>query len=137
MKIKCLLGVFLAVVLILNGCVQQPPRYVCTDGTIVSDSSACPKLEPEFTCQDGTKVTGYGECCSTNLITGSPNEGLLKYCKDVIGTYFERIYCDGDFHIGERYSCQSNRCIKRADRIKCVEGSTCVPYGNTVTCGHK
>ena len=74
--------------------------------------------------------------CFTALLSGE-SEALLKYCKDATGTYTERIYCDGDYHLYDHYFCQSNRCVKNTDRTKCVNGATCTPYGNTVTCVRK
>lgn len=49
MKInKILIGVLLFLILIITGCTQQT-KYVCSDGSSVSDSSLCIKKEPVTT----------------------------------------------------------------------------------------
>lgn len=43
-KIIHIIG-FVIGILILSGCGQSQPKYVCPDGTIVSDEAQCPKTE--------------------------------------------------------------------------------------------
>ncbi len=60
MKInKVILGLCLVSILILIGCAQQQTKYVCPDGTIVSDASFCPKeaSNSDSVQQDAQAVT--------------------------------------------------------------------------------
>ncbi len=43
-KIIHIIG-FVIGILILSGCVQSQTKYVCTDGTVVSNEAQCPKTE--------------------------------------------------------------------------------------------
>ena len=45
MKIQYSIILLLIAFLILSGCAQQQTKYVCPDGTTVSDASFCPKQE--------------------------------------------------------------------------------------------
>jgi hypothetical protein len=55
-----LLAILLIGIIFISGCVQQNQnRYVCSDGSIVSDSILCPR---QYTCSDGTIVTEQSKC---------------------------------------------------------------------------
>jgi|SRR3989344_5157158 len=130
---KIIVMILLLFSLILIGCTQQVINYVCPDGSTVSDVSLCP--EKKVYCDDGTIVDDRSKCCEIDFIKSDfAQVAILKYCKDVTGSYTEKRYCDGDYHVREEYRCQSNRCILSTDMDKCVDGATCEPYGNGVNC---
>lgn len=137
MKKTFILGSALMILFFLTSCSKSVPtqkEYVCPGGSVVSDLSLCPQKQ-KVSCTDGTQVDDYSECCvDFNFIEGSSSN---RYCKDTIGTYSERSYCEGDYFISERYKCQFNRCVKQVSRDKCVEGATCAPYLDTVNCVSK
>lgn len=56
-------GSFLLGLILLMGCAQQPMRYVCPDGTTVSDASLCPKQDTrsDIPCN-------FNDDCPTNKV---------------------------------------------------------------------
>lgn len=58
MKQKLIIGLLIIGIFVLSGCTQQQSKYVCPDGSIVSDTSFCPKqesspVETKSYCGDG------------------------------------------------------------------------------------
>jgi hypothetical protein len=72
MKINIIIiGLFLVSILVLSGCVQQQTKYVCSDGTIVSDASLCPKQESTVECTNNQRCVdlhGSGYVCDLTTI---------------------------------------------------------------------
>jgi len=63
MKINItIFGLFLLSILILSGCAQQQTKYVCPDGSTVSDISLCSKQQTSF-C--GDEKCDSSESCGT------------------------------------------------------------------------
>jgi hypothetical protein len=63
-SILLLAGLLIAVVFV-SGCTQT--KYVCSDGSTVSDSSLCPK---QTLATESLTVYPTGEPCSTNTLSG-------------------------------------------------------------------
>ena len=80
-------------IFVIVGCSQQQIRYVCPDGSTVSDSSLCPKEEKIVFCLDKTKGICFGRnldqkcagtdnygCCPSEI--QYPNEELCDNAKE-------------------------------------------------------
>lgn len=77
-----------------TSCAQQQTKYVCPDGTSVSNPSLCPKEDKKIVfCLDKTKFVCFGRdlnkiCASTNNYgccpseIQYPNEALCNVAKD-------------------------------------------------------
>ena len=77
MKINTIIiGLILVSVLIISGCAQQQTKYVCPDGTTVSDSSYCQRQESK---QVETKPTG--PICGDGVCNGNEKAPDCEDCK--------------------------------------------------------
>lgn len=88
--------------LVLVGCAQQQTKYVCSDGTTVSDASYCPKQEsrPAQTQQKTSSYCGDNICQSSESCSSCPSDcgacqqETQKECKTIqtSGGRFSQMY---------------------------------------------
>ncbi len=77
MKSKYLFGLFLIVgILVVGGCAQQQTKYVCPDGTTVSDVSYCPKQVPK-----SVETKPSGPYCGDDICNGNERVPDCADCK--------------------------------------------------------
>lgn len=143
MKKIIIMALLLVLSLIVSACSN---KYVCPDGSKVSDSSLCPKLEPKF--------AGW-----VDLVTGCTDSskgmcGEKGDCNAEFGGYIEnkgntvaqnvKVICDGhpkiekyvgDINIGQKID------VKWYFKQNCVEGGYPAAFGtcflDCLNCGEK
>lgn len=75
------LGLVLVSILVISGCAQQQTKYVCPDGTTVSDTSFCPKQEVKQEYQQPTQYCGDGSCNNGESCSSCSSDcGNCEYC---------------------------------------------------------
>lgn len=148
MKIKYLFGILLIIgILVMSSCAQQQTKYVCPDGSTVSDDSLCPKETREY-CGDNkcnnnenckSCPSDCGNCPINCEVTYGPKtvQGIkvkdIK-CVDETGEYWGEsgAHCDwdntdsnvpGQSHrsskiVKDRVTCQNNRCVVESYVVK-------------------
>src|SRR3989344_3985619 len=115
MKINTIIiMLFLVSIVVLSGCAQQQTKYVCSDGTTVSDSSLCPKEKTEV-------VENEKEIQAQCYVKGLPPNSFHTECYDYRGDepYRSSASCVGEVITLDNYICVNNLCEKRTDRSDC------------------
>lgn len=79
---KILFVVFFTL-LLLVACTETQTKYVCSDGTTVSDPEYCPKAEPEIEVMDTTtycRKAYYSTCGDNSCGVAEQEEHSPCYC---------------------------------------------------------
>lgn len=94
--ITIVIGLSLLFIFILSGCAQQQTKYICSDGTSVSNPSLCPKQESKPIEQKAAEPTNCAEfkqrygfaTCGDGQCGMGEQEGELCSCPKDCDPYY-------------------------------------------------